>query len=67
MTGTHDNPVRYDYNDKVKTVAEAKAESDRVWAEASKDVDDGKVICLSDLIGAAENVMLVRIKEDQDE
>ena len=65
QTGTHDNPIRYPIKE-TATVAEAKAEAQRVWDQSDADVKAGKVICLSDLIIASENVMLVSMKGEND-
>lgn len=62
MKGDHNDPIRYEYKTNVSR-SEAIAQRDRLWDRAEKDIDAGKVICLSDLIGASENIILCTINE----
>lgn len=41
---------------------EMRAQNKKDWEEAHKAIDQGKPICLSDLIGNAENVYIARLK-----
>ena len=45
------------------TLEEMREQQKKNWQEAEKAIDEGKPICLSDLIGGAENIHLVSIKE----
>jgi hypothetical protein len=60
MRGDYKNPIKYEYKTNVSR-DEAIAQRDRLWNKAENDVAAGKVICLSDLIGASENVILCTI------
>jgi len=50
--GTHDDPIRYENNG--RNAAERRAIMKKNMAKFEADAKAGKVLCLSDLIGQAE-------------
>lgn len=61
--GTHDDPIVYSYD--ADTPEERKANVKRNMEQFSKDAEAGKIICLSGLIGGAEQVHIDNLKKAQ--
>ena len=61
--GTHDDPVHYSYD--ADTPEERKANVKKNLEQFTKDAQAGKIICLSGLIGGAEQVHIDNNKKAQ--
>jgi len=61
QVGTHDDPIRYENHG--KTAAERRAILKRNMARFEADAKAGKVLCLSDLIGQAEQCHIDAIEK----